>query len=40
MRGGNSFNATAQLEALRTVYGMEPADFDARWREWVAKTYK
>ena len=40
MRGGNSFNATAQFEALRTVYGMEPADFDARWREWVAKTYK
>lgn len=40
LRGGNSFNATAQLEALRTVYGMEPADFDARWREWVAKTYK
>jgi len=40
MRGGNSFNATAQMEALRTVYGMEPADFDARWREWVAKTYK
>ena len=40
LRGGNSFNATAQFEALRTVYGMEPADFDARWREWVAKTYK
>lgn len=40
MRGGNSFNAGAQMEALRTVYGMEPADFDARWREWVAKTYK
>ncbi|MFN9333512.1 MAG: hypothetical protein ACK6D1_13045 [Planctomycetota bacterium] len=40
LRGGNSFNATAQFEALRTTYGMEPADFDARWREWVAKTYK
>jgi hypothetical protein len=40
MRGGNSFEAAAQMEALRKVYGMEPADFDERWREWVAKTYK
>lgn len=39
VRGGSG-GAAAQLEALRTVYGLEPEAFDARWREWVAKTYK
>lgn len=40
VRAGGGYSAAVQFEALRTVYGMEPADFDARWREWVVKTYK
>lgn len=39
LRSGG-YAVSAQMDALREVYGLEADDFDARWREWVAKTYK
>ncbi|MBL8754803.1 MAG: hypothetical protein JNK15_15975 [Planctomycetes bacterium] len=36
----NGYSSQRQIEALQTVYGMEPEVFDAKWREWVLKTYK
>jgi hypothetical protein len=35
-----TFSSERQFELLEQLYGMDPAAFDARWREWVGKTYK
>ncbi len=35
-----SYGATTQFEKLAEIYGMEPEQFDTKWREFVLKTYK
>ena len=38
MNGG--YGTSRQLEQLALVYELEAEAFDAKWREWVLKTYK
>lgn len=38
MKGG--WGASRQIEALDKAFGLTPEAFDAKWREWVLKTYK
>lgn len=39
MKGGG-YGVSRQVEQLALVYDLEPTAFDAKWRDWVAKTYK
>jgi len=38
LKGG--YGVSRQVEQLLAVYDLEPEAFDAKWREWVLKTYK
>lgn len=38
LKGGNG--TARQIEQIAEVYGMEPQVFDAKWRDWVQKTYR